>query len=728
MEKRKLSAIPRAEATSDMLEIAGRLGAMRHIVTAELIESGKILLLYFYEIEALRKGKTEATFRTFLSENDYITQDLKTQKVRWKTASFYMMDNFSLWDSRWNKNTQEYDYTELVFIRTNEEQKIISDFFENYDTKSGKLEPWNRVYTFQEAVKARKLAERHKKETDVIDAAMEPIKEAPKGFFDWIWEKGMSFSRYLIYKDTGHGKAECECTYCKKIGEVDRGIVRLRNNEKGECPFCGSPVTIKAKGRMAHQTRDERWFAYVDPTEDGFVFRYFYAVRNIRNENYISDTANKNRIEECISEYSRSIYTFPQGKPKYTAYEWGIYKQRGDCRWCPEQGKWTCMECVLYPGNLPHAWEHTPMKYSGLEYLSTNTPALACRYEDAIAGYMRYPRLEWVCKMGLNNLARHLINYECRGISGGVGKVNLNADTIYRILGLKKVNVRILQQIDGGTYHLRLLQVAESIGLQLKPEQLKEYYNTFECNTELLKQSGLKVSLHKIVKYIAKESERYPVGENGCCMGLYSRYHEREDPRIERQKNMAKDWLEYLEWCKALKYDTDNMFVYMPKNFKAVHDRTAAEYQALQDRKAAAEKSRREAAARRAMEKIQKDLAEILEQNSGADAFSIKGKGLILIVPKTGDEIRAEGAALHHCVGTYVDRVANGKTNIFFVRKADNPNEPYFTLEWKNNDIVQCRGLHNCDMPPDVKAFTQAFKEKMLSNIQKGKKKMRRCS
>ena len=53
MEKRKLSAIPRAKATSDMLEIASRLGGMNHIVTAELIEDGKILLLYFYEIEAL---------------------------------------------------------------------------------------------------------------------------------------------------------------------------------------------------------------------------------------------------------------------------------------------------------------------------------------------------------------------------------------------------------------------------------------------------------------------------------------------------------------------------------------------------------------------------------------------------------------------------------------------------------------------------------------------------
>ena len=57
-----------------------------------------------------------------------------------------------------------------------------------------------------------------------------------------------------------------------------------------------------------------------------------------------------------------------------------------------------------------------------------------------------------------------------------------------------------------------------------------------------------------------------------------------------KKKEYGKDWLEYLDWCKDLKYDLNNMFIYMPKNFKKVHDRTAEEFQILQDKKAAAEK------------------------------------------------------------------------------------------------------------------------------------------
>lgn len=41
----------------------------------------------------------------------------------------------------------------------------------------------------------------------------------------------------------------------------------------------------------------------------------------------------------------------------------------------------------------------------------------------------------------------------------------------------------------------------------------------------------------------------------------------------------------------------------------------------------------------------------------------------------------AEGQALHHCVGGYALRMAEGKTAIFFIRLAEEPDRPYYTLE-----------------------------------------------
>ena len=729
MDKRRLSKIPRPCATSEVLEI-GRLhtNCATHIVTAELVEDKKILLLNFFKIKSLAGGNTEAEFRTFLSHEDYITQDLKTSKTKWITGTFERMQNFSLFDYVWDKKEHKVFYRQNTVIKSEQDLQIINDFFKEYIQREDKYTPWTGIHRFQQGALDQKLAERHKKETDKIDAVMNPIKEPPKEFEDWVWETGMSFSRYLIYKEEKKGEAVCECTHCKKIGTVKRKDIRLRNNEKGICPFCGSRVTIKARGKMPGQISDERWFLYVDPMEKGFALRYFRADRRIRSDKYVEFTIDKSRTEQDIFEYSRAIYTFPKGKPKYESYEWGVYKQRGECRWCPDQGRIACMECILYPGNLPAAWEHTPMKYSALEVLSGNMPTVALRYEDAISKYIQFPKLEWICKMGLNRLARDIIN--CRYSGNMVGKIREKGSTIYEILGLNKVNTRLLQAIDGDHYELRLLQVAQEIGLQFKPEQLKEYYETFRCNTDLLKQANRKTTLHKIVKYISKESENYPIGSEGeCWQYSYMRYTERDDPRTERKRNMAKDWLEYLRWCRELGYDLDNMFVYMPKNFKKVHDRTAKEYQELVDKKAAAEKKRRERAAKKRMEETKRALEEILGENKELqNAFQIRGKGLLLVVPASAEDIKAEGAALHHCVGTYVDRVARGETNIFFIRKEKEPDKPYFTMEWKDNDIVQCRGLRNCGMPPEVKAFTEAFKKKMLETAKKDKPKgLRRC-
>lgn len=86
-------------------------------------------------------------------------------------------------------------------------------------------------------------------------------------------------------------------------------------------------------------------------------------------------------------------------------------------------------------------------------------------------------------------------------------------------------------------------------------------------------------------------------------------------------------------------------------------------------------------------------------------------------------EIKNEGAALHHCVGTYVDRVAKGQTHIFFVRRVEEPDTPYFTMEYNKGRVIQCRGSHNCEMPSSVKTFVAAFEKLMKEREEKIERK-----
>lgn len=543
-----------------------------------------------------------------------------------------------------------------------------------------------------------------------------------ESFKKWTSEKAMSFSRYLVYSANSKKTAVVHCTHCKGTTIVDRTKIRLRNNEKGTCPLCGSQVTIKAKGRMP-RICDERTVSFIEPREDGFLWRYF------RIRRWIGDKGTD--VQDHLYEIVRTFYKFaPDGTPCTNSYEWREYKQSGHIRWCPNEGFINYMDCILYPDNLPEAWKKTPMKYSALEILSKNKPTTQIYYPKAVQKYKDFPQLEWFIKMGLYNLALYLINdvyghafvnrdfHRTRGIYK-------KGKTIFEILGLTKENTRILQKLDGDIDELRLLQEAQDSGYNLKADELERFYKIFGCNTTLIRKENRKASIHKICRYIEREGTEYRVGDQGNCWQYsYMRHKERPDVREERIQNCAKDWLDYLNWCKELKYDLNNMFFYFPKNFKKVHDRTAAEYQALQDKKATEEKRREEERVKREAEVMKKLLDEMLKENAGIDnAFLIKGKELILRVPRDAQEIKNEGAALHHCVGTYVNRVAKGQTHIFFVRRVEEPDTPYFTMEYNKGRVIQCRGSHNCEMPQSVKTFVAAFEKLMKEREEKMERK-----
>ena len=74
----------------------------------------------------------------------------------------------------------------------------------------------------------------------------------------------------------------------------------------------------------------------------------------------------------------------------------------------------------------------------------------------------------------------------------------------------------------------------------------------------------------------------------------------------------------------------------------------------------------------------------------------------------------AEGRALHHCVGSYIDRVAEGRCLIVFVRRVEEPKKPYVTVEVRDGKIAQIHGDHNSDPTEEVKKFVDLWSRKVL--------------
>lgn len=153
-----------------------------------------------------------------------------------------------------------------------------------------------------------------------------------------------------------------------------------------------------------------------------------------------------------------------------------------------------------------------------------------------------------------------------------------------------------------------------------------------------------------------------------------------------------------------------NEFNLFPKDFQKMHDSISKLYMKFKD-----EQSREET------KKFNLLLKRLRKDTVDVEAMNLNIEGLFIRLPNRLEELKVEGETLHHCVGTYMEKVRRGETMIFFIRKKEEPDKPYYTLEWRGK-VIQCRGSHNCDMTSEVKAFVQIFQEKMTEYESKPKR------
>lgn len=136
----------------------------------------------------------------------------------------------------------------------------------------------------------------------------------------------------------------------------------------------------------------------------------------------------------------------------------------------------------------------------------------------------------------------------------------------------------------------------------------------------------------------------------------------------------AYEYRDYQNMLENLGIAFEGDFRILPKNFKQAHDDAVKAYNDMKD----------EIQKQGYHKRLQKLLG--LEQTIGNYTF---------VLPKELQELKAEGKALSHCVGSYADRVASGKTVIVFVRQKEQVDNPLYTLEISNGKIVQLRGKQN---------------------------------
>ena len=120
----------------------------------------------------------------------------------------------------------------------------------------------------------------------------------------------------------------------------------------------------------------------------------------------------------------------------------------------------------------------------------------------------------------------------------------------------------------------------------------------------------------------------------------------------------------------------------------------------------------RNKSAMKAMQRISK----ALRSDRTITRFFQKNTKYLVFVPESPKELIEESKRLHNCLKTYVQAVAEGNTSVFFIRKADCPDNAFVAMEYKNGQLIQIHSDCNRDVDEDVARFANRF-IKVLNKI-----------
>ena len=102
------------------------------------------------------------------------------------------------------------------------------------------------------------------------------------------------------------------------------------------------------------------------------------------------------------------------------------------------------------------------------------------------------------------------------------------------------------------------------------------------------------------------------------------------------------------------------------------------------------------------------------------ERLSYKDKKFIIRPLRSMEDFINESNKLDHCVKTYTKRCVEGTANIFGLRKIDEPDEPYFTVNISSDGrLIENHGLHNVLPTSEVKAFVDKWLKVVTKRLEK---------
>ncbi len=615
-------------------------------------------LSYLYKAEVI-----EGILAITLYQQDYNTRTLVTDM-----RHFYDGENWAMQRISDNKRlTSSIAYYDCygVTVPIDGADDVISDYLHDEERKG--------LYTLRHAEFKRldeRLAQRHKKITDIIDARMAELAEnPPQEFYNWVENEALAFARYFFY-DYKKGKEQTGyCSHCLSAFST----AEARHGKQVRCPSCGSLLTCKSYGKTKNKLVDQIDVSYVEAiTENGrpaLVERNF----TVYQDTYFQE--GKTIVTYC--EYGRLFLdagTFLDLYDKLgdCAYNYGVFKQCGNTRWC--DAGFEEKAHLIYPHNLDNIMQHcTDPALKNVEMSSIAAYAKRS-FQQIVMLVKKYPCIENLYKQGAYRLGKELSEIRIYWCNGEFEKLIKKGESeCSKALGVDKAVFKQFAKMDISPEGYILYR---DIADELKkappmPIFLKALSLSLEKSPISVISILKSISLERLVNYVAKHTP--PKGDANLTLGTYR---------------------DYISMVKDLRLPKTESVLF-PRDLQKEHDRLI---KIKADRKYTAQN------------KALKKRVKILEM------LDFEDEDFIIRPLRSADEFLKESSVLSHCVKTYIDRCARGETNIYGIRKAADPETPYFTLTLTNNATVTMNlGKNNCHPPEEVKQFVKKWKRKVIN-------------
>lgn len=556
---------------------------------------------------------------------------------------------------------RDWSFVEDCAFYSPEDQERLERYFH------GESHGFDPLLQAQGAMKARRLEQRLEKRRQKVRDRMACVPALPRGWKSWAYRTALP--AYFFY-DTQKSRKTVEgvCTGCGH--EVTLSGVKY--GAKGTCPHCGRELIMKSRGRRGWM--DDRGTCQViqRTAPDEIVIRiikvdcYYKGDTPVRgaHENarlFIRfDGSVQTRLEEYYYSYSETRWK-PGARPVYSVWR---YNYEAD------------ISGYVYCKNLPDVFENTPWQYCPLAafYQHFRRPMEVMPF---LTAHLEQPRLEHLVKVGFFSLALDMAyNRYDRNIP-----LDQTQDRTHRVLQVQAEDVDFLRELDVDFEKLRTYQEYCWAGLK---DRRKLFFWQLEhgVGRDILETLDY-MTVHKMLRYL---DSQYAILKDRRTLAHTARYRSMQD--------VLSEYRDYLDMCAGQDYDMRSSFVLYPRDLQASHDRVAGHITARNDE-----------GTKRAFKAAYACVG---------DGLDYEYRGMAIVRPDTPDEIVAEGNALHHCVGSYIGRIAKRECLILFLRRREDLAKPFYTIEVRHRRIIQVRGQGNRDPTPEVQNFVNHWTREVL--------------